>query len=85
MFIAMWDNPELCRFTDSVPSKMLAGLGKFLRRSADREPVVVASFALGIIGISLPLVAVPIRRNLGYPTDQYDGPTNPGLTRQPSA
>jgi len=51
--------------------------GRFLRYYMDREPVVVASCVLGAIGITLPLVVVPIRRSMGLPTDQYDGPIIP--------
>ncbi|OQR98988.1 hypothetical protein ACHHYP_07357 [Achlya hypogyna] len=56
---------------------MLGAAGKFFRYYMDREPVVVASFALGALGLSLPLTVVPLRRSLGYPTDQYDGPIIP--------
>ncbi|OQS02579.1 ubiquitin family protein [Thraustotheca clavata] len=64
-------------FPKSRGEDMLSAAGKFVRYYIDREPMVVASFALGAIGLSLPLVVVPIRRSLGYPTDQYDGPIIP--------
>lgn len=53
------------------------GLGKFIRYYLDREPMVVISCAIGAVGVTLPLVVVPIRRSLGFPTDQYDGPIIP--------
>lgn len=49
-------------------------LGKFIRHYLDREPMVVVSCAIGAVAVSLPLVVVPIRRSMGLPTDQYDGP-----------
>ncbi|CAK4638979.1 unnamed protein product [Aphanomyces euteiches] len=61
----------------SAVSSMFAGAAKFVRYYFDREPVVVLSAALGGVGVLAPLVIVPIRRNLGYPTDQYDGPIIP--------
>ncbi|ETW08567.1 hypothetical protein H310_01119 [Aphanomyces invadans] len=56
---------------------VFAGAAKFVRYYFDREPVVVLSTVLGAVGVLSPLVIVPIRRNLGYPTDQYDGPIIP--------
>lgn len=55
---------------------------KFLRFYADREPVVVASCAIGAVAVALPLVVVPIRRSLGLPTDQYDGPKIPEFIKK---
>jgi len=42
-----------------------------------RQPVVAMSLFLGCVGISLPIIVVPIRRRLGFPTNQYDA-TFPG-------
>ncbi|RHY94051.1 hypothetical protein DYB37_002161 [Aphanomyces astaci] len=56
---------------------VFAGAAKFARYYFDREPVVVLATALGAVGVLAPLVVVPIRRSLGYPTDQYDGPIIP--------
>lgn len=60
----------------------MSGFAKFLRFYSDREPVVVASCALGAVAIALPLVVVPVRRSLGLPTDQYDGPKIPEAFRK---
>lgn len=43
-----------------------------------RQPVVALSLAWGLIGIAMPLVVVPIRRSLGFATNQYD-PEHPGV------
>ncbi len=56
---------------------MFGKFAQFVRYSMDREPVVVVSVFIGAVGISLPLWVVPMRRSLGYPTFQYDGPTPP--------
>ena len=37
-----------------------------------RQPILAFSMTLGVVGISLPLVIVPIRKRLGLPTNQYD-------------
>ncbi|KAE9296906.1 hypothetical protein PF001_g16645 [Phytophthora fragariae] len=55
----------------------IMALGKFIRHYLDREPMVVISCAIGAVAVSLPLVVVPIRRSMGLPTDQYDGPIIP--------
>lgn len=55
----------------------MSSFAKFVRFYADREPVVVASCAIGAVAVALPLVVVPVRRSLGLPTDQYDGPKIP--------
>lgn len=60
----------------------MAGVGKFLRFYTDREPFVVASFALGAVALALPLVVVPLRRSMGLPTDQYDGPKVPAFIQK---
>ena len=53
-----------------------AGFRRFLYRLTDREPVVVFSVAIGMVGIGLPLVVVPIRESAGYDTSQYHGRDN---------
>ncbi|KAL3772894.1 hypothetical protein ACHAWO_009647 [Cyclotella atomus] len=37
-----------------------------------RQPILAFSMALGVVGMTMPLVIVPIRRKLGLPTNQYD-------------
>ena len=37
-----------------------------------RQPIIAFSVTLGLMGISMPLVIVPLRRALGLPTNQYD-------------
>jgi|EP00979_Chaetoceros_neogracilis_P003288 hypothetical protein len=37
-----------------------------------RQPVAAFSVALGTLGVALPILVPPIRRKLGYPTNQYD-------------
>ncbi|TYZ57977.1 hypothetical protein PybrP1_008432 [[Pythium] brassicae (nom. inval.)] len=49
----------------------MSSFAKFLRFYSDREPVVVASCALGAVAIVLPLVVVP-----------YDGPKIPESIRK---
>ncbi|RLN68244.1 hypothetical protein BBJ28_00017769 [Nothophytophthora sp. Chile5] len=57
-------------------------VGKFLRYYLDREPTVVASCAIGAVALALPLVVVPLRRSMGLPTDQYDGPKIPDFIKK---
>jgi hypothetical protein len=45
-----------------------ARLMLFFRRSLDREPMVVLSFAIGSVGVAFALLGPPIRRELGYET-----------------
>lgn len=52
----------------------MSGAARFVRYYLDREPIVVLSFAIGAVALALPVVVVPVRRSLGYPTYQYDGP-----------
>ena len=49
------------------------GFRRFLYRLTDREPVVVFSATIGLLGISMPLVVVPMRESAGYDTSQYNG------------
>ena len=37
-----------------------------------RQPIIAFSMALGAVGLTMPLVIVPLRRALGMPTNQYD-------------
>jgi hypothetical protein len=37
-----------------------------------RQPIIAFSLALATVGVTMPLVIVPIRRRLGLPTNQYD-------------
>lgn len=60
----------------------MSGFAKFVRFYADREPVVVASCFIGTVAVALPLVVVPLRRSLGLPTDQYDGPKIPAYIQK---
>lgn len=60
----------------------MAAVGKFFRFYMDREPFVVASFAIGTVAVTLPLVVVPLRRSMGLPTDQYDGPKLPAFVQK---
>ena len=46
---------------------------RFFREFADRQPAVVVSFFIGFTGVGSVIVIPPIRRRLGYPTDQIDG------------
>ena len=52
------------------------GFRRFLYRLTDREPVVVFSVAIGLLGISMPLIIVPMRESAGYDTSQYNGRSN---------
>ena len=45
----------------------------FFRRLLDREPVVATAIAVGAVGLSIPTFIVPLRRSMGYNTDQFDG------------
>lgn len=60
----------------------MSGFAKFARFYADREPVVVASCFIGAVAVVLPLVVVPVRRSMGLPTDQYDGPKIPAYIQK---
>mmetsp|Transcript_28054 Transcript_28054/g.51135 ORF Transcript_28054/g.51135 Transcript_28054/m.51135 type:complete len:87 (+) Transcript_28054:161-421(+) len=37
-----------------------------------RQPIIAFSVTLAGVGVMLPLVVVPLRRKLGFPTNQYD-------------
>eukprot|EP00520_Triparma_pacifica_P005052 CAMPEP_0118639664 /NCGR_PEP_ID=MMETSP0785-20121206/4341_1 /TAXON_ID=91992 /ORGANISM="Bolidomonas pacifica, Strain CCMP 1866" /LENGTH=83 /DNA_ID=CAMNT_0006531001 /DNA_START=18 /DNA_END=266 /DNA_ORIENTATION=- len=45
----------------------------WVRTFIHREPMVAGGIALAGIGMLMPLTIVPIRRALGFPTDNYDG------------
>jgi len=48
-------------------------MGKgWFKQLIQKEPIVAGSMVLGVFSICMPLVIVPIRRELGYPTNQYD-------------
>ena len=48
-------------------------LGKnWLKTFIHRQPVAAFSVAIGLAGILMPVVIVPMRRTLGLPTNQYD-------------
>ena len=51
----------------------------WLRTFIHREPVVFGGIALAGIAMTMPLAIVPIRRRLGYPTDnaEWDGKKRP--------
>ena len=44
----------------------------WLKKLAHQQPIVMGSALLCGVAIMLPLTVVPIRRSLGYPTNQYD-------------
>ena len=46
---------------------------KFMKTFMDREPVVFFSCALALTGVVMPGIISPIRKGLGYATNQYDG------------
>ena len=37
-----------------------------------RQPIAAFSVCLGLLGVAMPVLIPPIRRRLGYPTNQYD-------------
>eukprot|EP00615_Pteridomonas_danica_P001896 CAMPEP_0114366864 /NCGR_PEP_ID=MMETSP0101-20121206/29628_1 /TAXON_ID=38822 ORGANISM="Pteridomonas danica, Strain PT" /NCGR_SAMPLE_ID=MMETSP0101 /ASSEMBLY_ACC=CAM_ASM_000211 /LENGTH=103 /DNA_ID=CAMNT_0001516203 /DNA_START=21 /DNA_END=332 /DNA_ORIENTATION=- len=45
----------------------------WFKQFVDDEPVVAFSCFLGLLGFLLPVVVVPMRRNMGLDTSQYDG------------
>jgi len=48
-------------------------LGKgWVKSFIHRQPVAAFSVALACVGITLPIVIPPIRRKLGFPTNQYE-------------
>lgn len=72
-----WLRPSATNETVETSRTMAAaGFRRFLYRLTDREPVVVFSVAIGMVGIGLPLVVVPIRESAGYDTSQYHGRDN---------
>ena len=55
-------------------------LGKgWVKRFIHQQPVAAFSVGLGMFGILMPVVIVPLRRKLGFPTNQYDA-HRPGTT-----
>lgn len=48
-------------------------LGKgWVKSFIHKQPVAAFSVVLATAGICMPIVIVPIRRKLGFPTNQYD-------------
>ncbi len=48
-------------------------LGKgWFKSLIHRQPIIAFSCTLAVIGVTMPLVIVPLRRSLGLPTNQYD-------------
>ena len=47
----------------------------------NKEPAMVISGVIAVIGLSLPYVVVPIRRSMGLPTYQWDSDTNTNPVR----
>ena len=54
----------------------------FLRRSADREPVVVLSVALGVFGLTASAIGPPIRRGMGKDVRAYYGAPQTAAEKQ---
>jgi hypothetical protein len=48
-------------------------LGRFLKRSLDKEPIVVLATFLGVTSTLAVVVVPPIRHSLGWPTEQVYG------------
>jgi hypothetical protein len=44
----------------------------WFRATIHRHPIVAMSMVLASIAVTMPIIVVPIRRRLGYPTNQYD-------------
>lgn len=44
----------------------------WIRALIHRHPIVAISVAWGCVGVTMPIWVVPIRRQLGYPTNHYD-------------
>jgi hypothetical protein len=42
------------------------------RALVHRQPIASMAIAWAVVGLSLPLVIPPIRRSMGFPTNQYD-------------
>mmetsp|Transcript_1415 Transcript_1415/g.2043 ORF Transcript_1415/g.2043 Transcript_1415/m.2043 type:complete len:85 (+) Transcript_1415:71-325(+) len=48
-------------------------LGKgWVKGFIHRQPIAAFSCVLGLTAVAMPIVIVPIRRRLGFPTNQYD-------------
>jgi hypothetical protein len=47
--------------------------GRFVRRSLDREPMVVVACIFGAIGVSFATIGPAVRSSLGYQTFQWYG------------
>ena len=56
--------------SSKVPAEIMI---KFMKTFMDREPVVFFSCALALTGVVMPGIIAPIRRGMGYATNQYDG------------
>eukprot|EP00541_Cyclophora_tenuis_P004817 CAMPEP_0116544312 /NCGR_PEP_ID=MMETSP0397-20121206/2046_1 /TAXON_ID=216820 /ORGANISM="Cyclophora tenuis, Strain ECT3854" /LENGTH=83 /DNA_ID=CAMNT_0004068507 /DNA_START=47 /DNA_END=298 /DNA_ORIENTATION=- len=44
----------------------------WVKRFIHRQPVAAFSVALSVVGVAMPLLIVPVRRALKFPTNQYD-------------
>lgn len=50
---------------------MISSLFYHAKRLGDANPILLASWVMGITAISLPFVVVPIRSALGFNTNHY--------------
>ena len=50
---------------------MMSGVGRFLRKFIDREPVVSFSIGISLFGLSMPFWVPPMRERMGLQTEQY--------------
>ena len=44
----------------------------WVRGMIHRQPVVAMSCFLGVVGVAMPVVVIPLRRMFQLPTNQYD-------------
>jgi len=77
-----WDGHEIAIFGTITGCLQIANshLGKgWMKMFFHKEPIAAASVVLFGTGIVYPLIAVPIRRALKLPTNQYDA-DHPNVT-----
>jgi hypothetical protein len=57
---------------------------QYAKRLADTNPVLAASWVMGLAAVALPFVVVPIREGLGLSTTQYTKISKSSLAKPPS-
>eukprot|EP00598_Pedospumella_elongata_P007454 CAMPEP_0184966910 /NCGR_PEP_ID=MMETSP1098-20130426/443_1 /TAXON_ID=89044 /ORGANISM="Spumella elongata, Strain CCAP 955/1" /LENGTH=64 /DNA_ID=CAMNT_0027488271 /DNA_START=39 /DNA_END=233 /DNA_ORIENTATION=- len=50
----------------------MTGMYNAIRRFGDVNPLLLGAWVMGIGAVALPFIGVPVRRAMGFRTNQYD-------------